>query len=62
MKLELLTDLVINDKKGIRDGITREIHRYAKANNKYKTNYDKNKEWKQFIWMGNVSKTACRWF
>ena len=30
--------------KEIRDGICHAIHRYAKANNKYMKDYDKNKE------------------
>ena len=30
--------------KGIKGGICRSIYRYAKANNKYMKDYDKNKE------------------
>ena len=30
--------------KGIREGICETIHQYAKANNKYMKDYDKNKE------------------
>ena len=31
-------------KKGIRRGICRSVYQYAKANNKYMKDYDKNKE------------------
>ena len=55
--------------KGIRGGISHAIHQYVKANNKYIKDYDKNKEssylkyWdKSSVWMGNVTKVACKWF
>ena len=46
VKLELLTyyDMLLMVEEGIRGGIYHSIHRYAKANNKYRKNYDKNKE------------------
>ena len=46
VKLELLTnvDWLLMVEKGIRGEIYHAIHRYAKANNKYMKNYDKNKE------------------
>ena len=46
VKLELLTnvDKLLMIGKEIRDVICHAIHRYAKANNKYMKNYNKNKE------------------
>ena len=46
VKLELLTNynMLLTVDKGIRSGTCHAIHRYAKANNKYMKNYDKNKE------------------
>ena len=37
--------------KGIREGICHTIHRYAKANNKYINNYDKNIELSYFMYL-----------
>ena len=46
VKLELLTDIdmLLMVEKGIRERICNAIHQYAKANNKYMKDYDKNKE------------------
>ena len=46
VKLELLTDvdILLMVEKGIRGGICHVIHRYAKANNKYMKDYNKDKE------------------
>ena len=46
VKLELLTDynMILMVEKGIRGGICQAIHKYAKTNNKYMKNYDKNNE------------------
>ena len=72
VKLELLTDIdmLLTVEKGIRGGTCHSRHRYAKANNKYMSNYDKDMEssyleyfrCEQFVWMGNVSKTSVKWF
>ena len=37
--------------KGVREGICHTIHRYAKANNKYINNYDKNIELSYFMYL-----------
>ena len=46
VKLQLLTDydMLLMVAVGIRGGICHAIHRFAKANNKYMKNYDKNEE------------------
>ena len=46
VKLDLLTDIdmFLMVKKDIRGGICHSIYRYAKTNNKYMKDYDKNKE------------------
>ena len=45
-KFDLLTDIdiLLMVKKGIRGGTCRSIYRYSKTNNKYMTDYDKNKK------------------
>ena len=51
--LELLIDvnMLLVVEKGIRGAICLAIHRYVEANNKYMTNYDKNKESSYLIYL-----------
>ena len=51
VKLELLTDIDMSliVEKGIRRGICQVIHKYAKANNKYLKNFDKNTESSSYL-------------
>ena len=46
VRLQLLTDIdmLLMVEKGIKCNICHSINRYAKANNKYITGYEKNKE------------------
>ena len=46
VKLKILTDIdmLLMVEKGIRGGVSHAIHQYAKANNKYVKDYDKNEE------------------
>ena len=51
VKLELLTDndMLLVFEKGIRGGMCEATYLYAKANNKYMNNYDKNKESLEYL-------------
>ena len=46
MKLDHLhdIDILLMVEKGVREGICHSIYQYAKANNKYMKDYNKNKE------------------
>ena len=63
VELELLTDndMLLMVEKGIRGGICHAIHRYAKANNKYMKNYNKDKEesFLQYLDANNIYGGLC---
>ena len=46
IKLDLLTaiNMLLMVENGIKEGICHSVHQYAKANNKFMKDYDKNKE------------------
>ena len=58
IKLKLITDvnILLIVEKGIRGGICHAIHKYAKANNKYMKNDNKNKE---SSYIQYLVKTIC---
>ena len=60
VKLDLLTDMdmLLMVEKGIRGGICHFIYRYAKANNKYIKDYDKNKE-SSYLQYWDVNNLYC---
>ena len=72
IELELLTDydMLLMVEEGIRGGICHSIHRYAKANNKYMKNYNKDEEssYIQYLDTNNLygwamsKKITSEWF
>ena len=68
LELELFadSDMLLMIEKGIRGRICHAVHRYAKVNNKYMKNYDKNNESSYIQYLDtnkivSVSKITCKW-
>ena len=62
VKLELLTgiDMLMIAEEGIRGGICHSVHKYAKANNKYMKNCNKDKEssYLEYLYASNLYRWA----
>ena len=60
-----MISILLMVEKGIRGGICHSIYQYAKANNKYMKDKNKESSYLQYcnkwhIWMGNVAKASSK--